>query len=64
MDTTGDITLDWMFKNLPPEKWTLQTYVQINWFGDKTVEEVLEDGELVADLPEELYPEPASKWRM
>lgn len=59
--TTGDYTLDWMFANLPPEKWTFQAYVEINWCGDKTVEEVLEDGELVADLPEELYPMPSSR---
>jgi hypothetical protein len=56
-----DTTLAWMFANLPPDKWTLQTYVQINWCGDKTVEEVLEDGELAGDLPEELYPEPRTR---
>jgi hypothetical protein len=59
--TTGDYTLDWMYHNLPPEMWTLQTYVEINWCGDKTVAEVVEYGELAADLPEQLYPEPVSK---
>jgi hypothetical protein len=59
--TTGDYTLDWMYRNLPAEKWTLQTYVEINWTGSMTVEEVLTDGELAADLPEQLYPEPVSK---
>jgi len=63
MDTkkTTDYTLDWMYRNLPPEQWTLESYVGINWCGDKTVAEVVEDGELAADLPEELFPEPASK---
>jgi hypothetical protein len=59
--TTGDYTLDWMYRNLSPEKWTLQTYVEINWCGDMTVSEVVEDFELAANLPEQLYPEPASK---
>jgi|HubBroStandDraft_2_1064218.scaffolds.fasta_scaffold00513_9 hypothetical protein len=56
-----DATLAWMFANLPPEEWTLQTYVEINWVGSKTVEEVVEDGELAADLPEELYPAPETR---
>jgi len=59
--TTGDYTLDWMYRNLPPEQWNLRTYVEINWCGDMTVSEVVEDGELAADLPKELYPEPVSK---
>ena len=54
-----DATLVWMFAHLPPHEWTLAKYVELNWLGDKTVAEVLEDAELVADLPEELYPEPA-----
>jgi len=61
MKRTGDTTLDWIYATLPPEKWTLQTYVELNWIGDQTVEDALEDGELAAELPEELYPEPATR---
>jgi len=57
----SDSTLDWMFKNLPRKDWTLATYVSINWMGEKTVDEVVNDGELAAELPEELYPEPATR---
>jgi hypothetical protein len=49
-----DFLLDWMYRNLPPEQITLRSYVALNWCNDKSVEEVLEDGELAADLPEEL----------
>lgn len=56
-----DATLQYMFKNLPPKDWTLATYVSINWCGEKTVDEVVNDGELAADLPEELYPEPVTE---
>jgi hypothetical protein len=58
---TGDYVLDWMIKNLPPDKITLRAYVGLSWCGDKTVAEVVNDGELAADLPEQLYPEPVSK---
>jgi len=53
-----DHTLNWMFANLPQEDWNLKTYVQINWCGDKTVEEVIDDAELASELPEELFPAP------
>jgi hypothetical protein len=59
--TTGDYTLDWMYRNLPPEQWNLRTYVEINWCADLTVADVLKEAELIAELPEELYPEPVSK---
>lgn len=47
-----DHTLRWMLANQVPL--TLGAYVAINWCGGKTVEEVLADGELAADLPQEL----------
>lgn len=53
-----DYTLNWMLANLPREKWTLENYVSINWAGEKTVQEVEEDGELASELPEELYLQP------
>jgi hypothetical protein len=49
-----DITLTWMRANLPPKKWTLRRYVQINWMGDYTVAQVLESAELTSELPPEL----------
>lgn len=49
--TTGDHLLDWMLKNLPPDRITLRDYVALNFCGDKTVEEVLRNGELAADVP-------------
>jgi hypothetical protein len=52
--TTGNHLLDWMLNNLPPERITLRDYVALNFCGDLTVEEVLEDGELAADVPKEL----------
>jgi hypothetical protein len=51
MSKTGNHLLDWMLKNLPPDKITLREYVMLSWCGDKTVEEVLRDGELAADVP-------------
>lgn len=39
-----DCTLSWMRANLPPKKWNLRTYVQINWMGSYGVAEVLESG--------------------
>jgi hypothetical protein len=53
--TTGNHLLDWMLKNLPPDRITLRDYVMLNFCGDRTVEEVLRDGELAADLPKELF---------
>ena len=50
-----DCTLTWMHANLPPRKWNLRTYVQINWMGDYTVAEVLEQAELASELPPELF---------
>jgi hypothetical protein len=61
MQKTGDATLDWMFAHLLPHEWTLARYVELNWLGEKTVAEVVEDGELASDLPEELYPEPVTR---
>ena len=58
-----DATLNWMFANLPPSDWTLENYVAINWCGDLSVEDVLADAELTSELPEELYPVPATKVR-
>jgi hypothetical protein len=51
---SDDCTLTWMKANLPPEKRTLRRYVQINWFGDYSVAEVLESPELCSELPVEL----------
>ena len=56
---TGDDTLDWMIENLPSSEVTLQRYVELNWLGERTLEDL--DGEELAELPEELYPEPPSK---
>ena len=53
-----DWTLDYMLKTLPPERITLATYIELNWFGSKTFDEL--DGEELAELPEELFPEPLS----
>lgn len=52
---TGNHLLDWMLKNLPPDRITLRDYVALNFCGDRTVEAVLNDGELAADLPKELF---------
>ena len=53
MDCT-DCTLTWMHANLPPRKWNLHTYVQINWMGSYSVAEVLETAELASELPPQL----------
>jgi hypothetical protein len=60
--STGDSVLDWMYRNLQPGQISLASYIAINWCGDKTLTD-LEAKEL-ASLPEELYPEPASKLLM
>jgi hypothetical protein len=57
--TTGDYTLDWMLRNLPPEQVTLRSYVALNWCAEKQLEDL--DAEELAGLPEELFPEPASR---
>jgi len=57
--TTGDSTLDWMYRNLPPEEVTLANYITINWCNEKTHNDL--EGEELACLPKELYPEPVSK---
>lgn len=49
-----DCTLSWMHENLPPTKWNLRTYVQINWMGTYSVAEVLGQAELASELPSEL----------
>ena len=59
---TGDCTLDWMYRNLPPEKITLRDYIALNWCAAKTLEGL--EAEELAGLPEDLYPEPASKFVM
>ena len=59
MNTAKDASLDWMYRNLPPEEITLEKYIAINWCGDKTLEDL--EGEELACLPKELYPEPVSK---
>lgn len=56
---TGDYTLDWMYRNLPPEEITLANYIASNWCNNKTLEDL--EGEELAELPEELYPEPATR---
>ena len=59
--TSSDEVLNWMYKNLPPEKWTLAVYIELNWWDGRTTDDL--DGEELAALPEELYPEPANAWR-
>ncbi|PYU70672.1 MAG: hypothetical protein DMG52_25055 [Acidobacteria bacterium] len=51
-DTNPDTTFAYMLKN--GIALTLENYVLLNWMGDKTVKEVLEEAELAAALPEEL----------
>ena len=55
---TDDYTLDWMYRNLPPQEITLANYIAINWCNDKTLNDL--EGEELAYLPKELYPEPAT----
>ena len=59
MKTTGDCTYSWMIHNLPPEEITLANYIAINWCHEKTLNDL--EGEELACLPKEFYPEPASK---
>jgi len=59
--TSSDEVLNWMYKNLPPEKWTLAVYIELNWWGGRSTDDL--DCEELAALPEELYPEPANAWR-
>ncbi len=56
--TTGDCTLDWMHRNLPPEEVTLANYITINWCNEKTLNDL--EGEELTYLPKELFPEPAT----
>jgi hypothetical protein len=56
--TSSDYTLNWMYRNLPPEEITLANYITINRCADKTLEDL--EGEELAYLPKELYPEPAT----
>ncbi len=51
-DTNPDTTFAYMLKN--GIALTLENYVLLNWMGEKTVKEVLEEAELAAALPEEL----------
>ncbi len=55
----SDSVLNWMHQNLPPEKWTLEVYVTLAWFGDKALKDL--DAEELSMLPEELYPKPLTK---
>jgi hypothetical protein len=50
--STDDYVLDWMYSNLPSKEWTLQTYISLAFFGDKTIDDL--DAEQLAELPEEL----------
>jgi hypothetical protein len=54
-----DYTLDWMHRNLPPEQISLRTYVALNWCAEKRLEDL--EVEDLAEMPEELFPEPVSK---
>jgi hypothetical protein len=54
MDTKKiDHTLDWMIKNLPPDRITLRDYVALNWCAEKRLEDL--DAEEFSSLPEELF---------
>jgi hypothetical protein len=57
--TTDDCVLDHMYANLPPEKWTLETYLELAYWDGRTVDDL--DGEELSMLPPELYPVPESK---
>jgi hypothetical protein len=45
----SDCVLDWMKKSLPPEQWTRETYLHLNWLGNPP--EMM--AELEAEMPEE-----------
>jgi len=49
-----DTTLAYMHLNLPRKQWTLETYVGLNWFGDRSLHDICQESELVAELPIEL----------
>ena len=49
--STGNYALDWMYRNLPPKQWNLQTYISLAFFGDRTIDDL--DAEELAELPEE-----------
>jgi hypothetical protein len=49
-----DITLAYMRLNLPREQRTLETYVDLNWFGDKSLHDICQEAELIMELPIEL----------
>jgi hypothetical protein len=56
----SDCVLDWMKKNLPPEQWTRENYLQLTWLGTPP-EEI--GPELEAEMPEEFQlPENRSGW--
>jgi len=57
--TTNDCVLRYMYKNLPPERWTLDTYIMLAWWGDKTLKDL--EAEELAMLPDELYPPPITR---
>jgi hypothetical protein len=59
--TTNDCVLTYMYKNLPPERWTLDTYITLAWMGDKELKDL--EGEELAMLPVELYPVPVTRMR-
>ena len=47
--STGDYVLDWMYENLPPKQWNLETYISLAFFGDRTIDDL--DAEELAGLP-------------
>jgi hypothetical protein len=57
--TTHDCVLNYMYKNYPPERWTLDTYISLAYLGEKGLEDL--GPEELAMLPDELYPEPATR---
>jgi len=54
--TTNDCVLAYMYKNMPPERWTLDTYIALAYLGDRGLEDL--GPEELAELPAELYPPP------
>jgi hypothetical protein len=54
-----DCVLDYMLAHRDTIPFTLESYVQINWAGDKRLEDL--EAEELSMLPPELFPEPVSK---
>lgn len=51
----GAEVLAWMKRNGVPL--TLEAFVDLNWFGDWTADEVLDEPELAAQIPKSLLPD-------